>query len=202
MSYILDALKKVEHEKIRKASATGMTSISGDLFQERVVKPSGGSTGKIIVVLVLVALLTFIVTWFMLKGDKKKIAAVPQEIPAAVATPATPSKQDKPVTAAALPPLQTPSLLSPAAAAPVSPQPTTATRTIAAPADIKVTGIAWQDERAARRAVVNGLLMQEGTVVSGATILEITPDRVTFKSPAGTFDVRMDAAALPGTSSK
>jgi general secretion pathway protein B len=43
-----------------------------------------------------------------------------------------------------------------------------------------VTGVAWQDERGSRRAVVNGLLLGEGAEVSGARIVEIRPDRVRF----------------------
>jgi general secretion pathway protein B len=101
-----------------------------------------------------------------------------------------------------MPPQKAPETVKPPAKVSVPPQAATAITTVPAPADIIVTGIAWQDERAARRAVINGFLLQEGKVVSGATILEIHQDRVKFKSTAGIFDVRMDAAALPGTSSK
>ena len=34
MSYILDALKKIEHEKAKKNRGAGMTSISGELFKD------------------------------------------------------------------------------------------------------------------------------------------------------------------------
>ncbi|MEI6703692.1 MAG: hypothetical protein WCL71_09180, partial [Deltaproteobacteria bacterium] len=67
MSYILDALKKVEHEKTRKASAGGITSISGDLFLERMPRPSRGGFGKIIVAIVLVVLVACAASWFVLK---------------------------------------------------------------------------------------------------------------------------------------
>jgi general secretion pathway protein B len=49
-----------------------------------------------------------------------------------------------------------------------------------APTDLKVTGIAWQDERSARRAVVNGALIGEGAVASGARVVEIRQDQVRF----------------------
>jgi general secretion pathway protein B len=72
-------------------------------------------------------------------------------------------------------------------------------QTIPAPADIKLSGIAWQEERVARRVVINGFLMQEGATVSGAKISEIHQDRVRFTSPSGVFDLRMDGAtSLPG----
>jgi general secretion pathway protein B len=74
-----------------------------------------------------------------------------------------------------------------------------AVQTIPAPADIKVSGIAWQEERAARRVVINGFLLQEGTTVSGAKVLEIHQDRVRFSSPSGIFDVPMDGATLSGS---
>ena len=62
------------------------------------------------------------------------------------------------------------------------------------PADIKLSGIAWQDERSARRAVVNGFLLKEGSVVSGAKVAEIMADRVRFTLPIGSFEIRLDAA--------
>ncbi len=61
------------------------------------------------------------------------------------------------------------------------------------PADIKLSGIAWQDERAARRVVINGFLLKEGAVVSGAKIIEIQADRVRFSTGTGQFELKLDA---------
>jgi hypothetical protein len=69
---------------------------------------------------------------------------------------------------------------------------------VSAPADIKVSGIAWQDHRAASRVVVNGFLLREGDTVSGARIVEIFQNRVRFSSAAGTFEVYLVATGLPG----
>jgi general secretion pathway protein B len=71
---------------------------------------------------------------------------------------------------------------------------------MAAPENIKISGIAWQDERSARRAVVNDFLMKEGNVVSGAKILEIKQDRVRFSLSGSTFEVPLlsSATAMPG----
>jgi general secretion pathway protein B len=238
MSYILDALKKVEHEKTRKVSSGGMTSISGDLFLERVPLPSRSSTGKIIAVIVIVALLSFAAAWFVFKGNSKKVAASKPAATTAVTAPTVSPIPTSPVPPPPLPapspPQQIPLPASPTAIASVPPvvtqSPTTPSddvehvsitekktrrtsstlpkpqkttvQTIPAPADIKVSGIAWQEERAARRVVVNGFLLQEGKTVSGTTILEIHQDRVRFNSTAGIFDVRMDGAANPSEISK
>jgi general secretion pathway protein B len=49
------------------------------------------------------------------------------------------------------------------------------------PEGIKLTGIAWQDDRKNRRAVVNDLLVGEGTVIAGVKVLEIKPTLVRFE---------------------
>ena len=54
---------------------------------------------------------------------------------------------------------------------------------------ITVSGIAWQDAPAARRAVINGDLVQEGAQVGGATVEEILPTRVRFSSGGRHFSV-------------
>ena len=241
MSYILDALKKIEHEKIKKSSPGATPSISGGLFKER--KPPSGRFGgrKIVVILVLVvlaSLATFGITWFALKGNNNKLAAtapsvapavtpafVPQPVP--VAAPPQPQLQPQPAAAPVVklsaapvevvPPEEEPGrklmvrkkstaapLPSPQLAAPTrlpvmparqSAQP--AVQAVPAPADIKVFGIAWQDEHSARRAVVNGFLLKEGSVVAGAKITAIMTDRVRFTSPSGVFELRLDASS-PG----
>ena len=73
------------------------------------------------------------------------------------------------------------------------PSPKQPAQTVPAPADIKLSGIAWQDERSARRAVINGFLLKEGAVVSGAKITDIQADRVRFSSSAGLFEIKLDA---------
>jgi len=221
MSYILDALKKVEHEKTRKLSSVGMTRISGDLFKETRRHPSGGGVRKIVCVIISVSLVTFAVTWFLAKSDKKGGATSRSSMSTAVTVtpprPVSPQPALPPVSQPVSPPQQAVAPQSPSVAPPVIPQPsvtvldnvepvsrtgekgvksssvpprpaTTALQTIPAPADIKVAGIAWQEEPALRRVVVNGFLLKEGATVSGAKILEIHKDRVRFSSPAGIFD--------------
>lgn len=64
-----------------------------------------------------------------------------------------------------------------------------------ASSDLKVSGIAWQDERADRRAVVNGALVGEGTVVEGARIVRIFQDRVRFSRSGGTFEINVSGSS-------
>ncbi len=58
-----------------------------------------------------------------------------------------------------------------------------------AASDLKVSGIAWQDDRADRRAVVNGALLGEGAVVEGAKIVRIFQDRIRFSRSGETFEI-------------
>jgi general secretion pathway protein B len=62
-----------------------------------------------------------------------------------------------------------------------------------APADISITGIAWQDERSLRRAVVNGSLVGEGAEVAGARVVEIREDRVRLTRGGQVFDAVISA---------
>lgn len=211
-----------------------MTSIAGDLFQERIQQqPADAGRWKMVVLVVVASLATFVGTWYMLKGNKQKNAPIPgsaalREAPAAVAAlPAPPVAAPAPAQPAPAPPaapavanVMPPALSSPLStgegadeesrpartakklprqpAPPVaSPQLKPLPQTVQAPADIKLSGIAWQDERGARRAVVNGFLLKEGAVVSGSKITEILADRVRFASPGGSFEIRLDAATLP-----
>lgn len=210
MSYILDALKKIEHEKSKKARPDGRVSISGDLFNEQKQPAVRARVWKGLLLILVASLVTFAGTWFLLKGNDQKVAAVvpapaqqqpvphlsqPVAIEQAVsplAAPAGPGKNavdedDVPTPQRAgkpAKPLKTESIIPP----PRQMSPTTA-----APADIKLSGIAWQDDRHLRRAVINGFLLKEGAIVSGARITDIQTDRVRFSSTSGQFEIKLDA---------
>lgn len=222
MSYILDALKKIEHEKSKRARPDGRVNISGDLFQERSVPAARAGIWKIVLLIVTASLVTGAGTWYLLLGSGRKSATV---VRPAVPAP-TASVTPQVVTPVVPLPVQTPS--APVAAVPIGPAPSAAKNmetagtvelspreirrskkqitvqspapyskpaapTIQPPADIKLSGIAWQDDRAARRVVINGFLLKEGSVVSGAKIIEIQSDRVRFSSAAGQFEIKFDA---------
>ena len=225
MSYILDALKKIEHEKNKKAHPDGRINISGDLFQERHRPTARAGIWKIVLLIAAASLVTSAGTWFFLKGNSKKNVAVVRPaappLPAPVNLPAAPPPVPMPVQSQPAPVVVPPA--APPAAAPVSPKsaesdededdhssarsarrsknrikaqspsPTQPAQTAQTPAGITLSGIAWQDERKARRAVVNGFLLKEGAVVSGARIIDIQTDRVRFSSPSGLFEIKLDA---------
>lgn len=218
MSYILDALKKIEHEKSKKRS-DGRVSIANDLLQEWKQPAAGSGVWKIVALVVAASLLAAGGTWFVLHGKNDKSAAVvrqsvsPQVVPVVPPVVAPPVQSPVPVAVpVAVPP--------PAVAAPqknntadgdddsplngrsklstgmVKSQPVVQkqpVQTVAAPADIKLSGIAWQEEHSARRAVINGFLLKEGAVVSGAQIIDIQADRVRFSTAGGQFEIRLDA---------
>ncbi|MEI7816939.1 MAG: hypothetical protein WCI45_07075 [Desulfuromonadales bacterium] len=220
MSYILDALKKIEHEKNRKNNSNGRVSISGDLFQERTLHIVKTAVWKTILIIALVSLATSAVTWFILRGKSTK------NIEAVVRQPAT-----LPPVQAIVPVIPVPAQNQPASVvAPPVPQPAIGSvvpvksgitkdenpslhparrpkkhiktepnlpkqtvQTMQPPADIKLSGIAWQDEHVGRRAVINGFLLKEGAVIAGAKILDIQTDRVRFSLPTGVFEIKLDA---------
>jgi hypothetical protein len=59
------------------------------------------------------------------------------------------------------------------------------------PADLKVNGIAFQDDPADSVAVVNGALLKKGMSVGGARIEGIFRDRVRFSGGNGIFEVQL-----------
>lgn len=60
-----------------------------------------------------------------------------------------------------------------------------------APEGVKLTGIAWQENRKIRRAVINDVLVGEGTIVSGARVVEIRPDMVRFEKNGSLFEATL-----------
>lgn len=238
MSYVLDALKKLEYEKARKAMPGSMGGIAGDLFREQPARSISSGRWKMALVVLVVIASSSAATWFYLRAPQRPPGHVQQPVaaslPATVAAPVGVGHQE--MQQAVSPVLETPPGGSPrplpvngpdtadmggaaahaaqrehgeaphpqrpvgvplrrktsAETVPVSTQP------VQAPLDIKVSGIAWQDDRSLRRAVVNGLLLQEGAVVSGVKITEIQQDKVRFASQNGSFVVRLDIASTPG----
>jgi general secretion pathway protein B len=224
MSYILDALKKIEHEKNSKTRPDGRINISGDLFRERTPSTSRAGIWKIAVLLFVASLVTFVGTWFVLRGDGNKNSRENRPRPPLSSAPVKPPVVTA-VIPAPIPPPQSTSLAVPPvsspAVVPVVPKksevvadedssersrrrpkkqvknqhspPKLPSQVVQAPADIKLSGIAWQDERSVRRAVINGFLLKEGSVVSGAKITDIQTDRVVFITSAGQFEIKLDS---------
>ena len=239
MSYILDALKKLESEKERKARGSGMINIAGELFKNGPAPQKERRNWPVIMGLALLAsLITFGMTFLLLHDGKgKKHAILPSQVtpvpvtlspappPSLSARPmlpvpppkpsvAVPPQKGAPPQAKALKTGRTPPVPRHAPVAkpikrvtpvggeninvPVESAKPAAVSLVPAPADIKVSGIAWQEHRAASRAVVNGFLLREGDQVAGARIVEIFQNRIRFNSAAGTFEVYLVATGLPG----
>jgi len=241
MSYILDALKKLETEKERKARGGGMVNIAGELFKDGPAPHKERHNWPVVLGLVLLAsLVTFGATFLLLrdgKGERHRVSAPPAlpvpsraaptvptptippapvpkppvsgQLPGppavaaprhAVATPAPVAKARQAPSATRHPPVAKPAPPSVPAAGGGHAEPSrpVAVSLVPAPADIKVSGIAWQEHRAASRVVVNGFLLREGDAVSGARIVEIFQNRVRFNSAAGTFEVYLVATGVPG----
>jgi general secretion pathway protein B len=251
MSYILDALKKLESEKSKKTRSDGVVNIAGALLRDEPRRTSSRTAWKVGAIVVVASLATFAATWYFLHADKRhkrfrlSRAVQPPPVvsvaPPAVPPPATPVPQTPPVSPPAAPaavpvtaPAKAPATpatpaaspvphTKPRAAVPSAPmaddeaagkqaavpkrhgkqvRPVAEERPVARalsapPADIKVSGIAWQDERGARRAVVNGFLVHEGSVVSGARITEIFKDRVRFTSGDQVFEAPLLMTVSP-----
>jgi general secretion pathway protein B len=239
MSYILDALKKLEHDKSRKSRKDGVINISGALFEHERPKPTGPTGWKITLLVAVAALAAFGAAWLLLRPAKGRVKPVPppavqlsqapaapqatagsapqppvppvipvQQIPAATA--ATPVRAT-PVRPSALPSRQQETVVQAASADEEDDegresrrrlmerkgQSATVEQAGAAPGGITLSGIAWQEERRTRRAVVNGFLMREGEVVSGARITDIFQDRVRFSLSGKTFEIPLISSAVP-----
>lgn len=60
-----------------------------------------------------------------------------------------------------------------------------------APEGVKLTGIAWQDNKKMRRAVVNDVLAGEGAVIAGVKIVEIRQTSVKFEKGGTVYEVSL-----------
>src|SRR5512133_2937628 len=78
MSYILDALKKLENEQSQKLPGNGMPRISGVLFENMRPAPTRMLGWKIAFAVIFAVVVTFIVTWHYLQSDKNQSASEPQ----------------------------------------------------------------------------------------------------------------------------
>ncbi|HOP39824.1 MAG TPA: general secretion pathway protein GspB [Geobacteraceae bacterium] len=222
MSFILDALKKLEQEKT--AQKNGAINVSDEIlrdsFRQR-RKTKRSLTPGILLVgagFVLILLLGIAGTFFWMKheaGNESKIASAvvektaPAEAEVKVKEPPTTPKiaepnravsEPMPAVVAAKPspppmetwrnePVKRP-LAQNSTPADFRNQPSQPYREVSgASYGLTVSGIAWQDDPSARRAVVNGSLVNEGASVGSATVDEIQPTRVCFSSGGRRFAV-------------
>lgn len=189
MSLILDALRKIELE--RKAKRQSSQELRSEVLHYRGATPAADKR-RIIPVTAAILLISVTIAgfFFFKKPEQPHIdAAQPKEILQTESTPATSPQPLQPSPAAL--PLQ-PNM--PAEVKTSPPQVKQAPEAISGQQNsgdekITVSGIAWQDERSLRRAVINGHLVGEGAEIEGAKIIEIKESRVRFSRGGEIFEI-------------
>lgn len=194
MSLILDALKKLEQEK---SSRKGKTRELGPaILQERRTERS--FTWRPVILLSMAVICTAGVTVLLMRqfAPSDKTAALTATArsehatafsePPSVKAPNQPSPTPPPVP---VQPSAAAAGTKPVPVAAPSPAPAATEPATSSVPELKVSGIAWQEDREARRAVVNGALIREGAVVAGSRVAEILPDRVRFSVGGRLFDI-------------
>ena len=215
MSFILKALKKVEEEKAARKG--GVADLHRALMADSGSKTVSSPRIVLAAVMIMALIAAATLTWKSMKPDRmstgegitKTVAtgetgraeqAQPVNSPAPVTVP---EPMPARVTSAPAPVMsQTTATEAPVSAAgprksghiAVVHQPVTQRHrdlTGAAPADLKVNGIAFQEDPAESMAVVNGVLVKRGMTVGGMQVDEIFRDKVRFSGSSGLFDLQL-----------
>jgi general secretion pathway protein B len=195
MSSILKALRKLEEEKSR--SREGAPDIARDILKSGPRRQTSPWNAPVIwgAVVLAAGAACILLVW---KGEFPSPPArpqVPAKISAAGEKNSVPSASaSKPGNFKSLsPPSEPANLREPVARAHA---PRFAERETAEPLpSLKLTGIAFQDGRESRLAVVNELPVMEGTMIAGARVVEISRDRVRFDVSGRSFEVLLDEPA-------
>ena len=56
---------------------------------------------------------------------------------------------------------------------------------------LKLSGIIWQEEPSERRAMINGRIAAEGSIIEGVKVVEIHPARVRFSHNGKSFEITL-----------
>ena len=189
MSLILDALRKIELE--RKAKRLSSKEVRNDVLQYRGIAPPAEKSSVIPIVVGLLLISAAAVCFFYFtKPQPAKIdAAESQKVwkeESALITPVQPLQK----VPATQPLHETVPAVATQPASPLKKSAETVTMQQSSGIEgITVSGIAWQDERSLRRAVINGSLVGEGADIEGAKIIEIKENRVIFRRSGNIFEV-------------
>jgi general secretion pathway protein B len=227
MSFILDALKKLEQEKA--ARKNGNINISEEILRaNHHVRQKARRAVPVSVVLVGLGLIltlllgaTGVFLWRSHSADdESKAVANREEQPLLAAAKVKKDSERFDVVKTADTPVVTPAPITPEPSPP-SADATGTRQQVNTPVQrpstpefrdesarsyredsgsggsgLTVSGIAWQDAPSARRAVVNGTLVSEGTQVGGATVEEILPSRVRFSSGGRRFTLSISGTLV------
>jgi general secretion pathway protein B len=60
------------------------------------------------------------------------------------------------------------------------------------PPSLKLSGILWHEEPLERRAVINGMILSEGSVIEGVKVVEIHPTRVRLSHNGRPFEISIN----------
>lgn len=192
MSLILDALRKMEQE--RKARKQGSTGMRLEVLNYR------GSAGKpekpLLIPVITCALLTVTAIGAYLYLGESSSSKAPTVVAPISLPPQPATQQPTPPTPSAAPVPPPEQLKKSVEILPEKPrtkvlQSMKQSEPVQATGDssIVVSGIAWQDERGLRRAVINGQLVGEGAEIQGAKVVEIRENRVKFNRSGSTFEI-------------
>ena len=160
MSSILEALKKLEKEKLHRNEIS--TAIASDILRSgNKAKPAHWRTPLVLfIVAILISALAIILT------QKPVSIPVTQNINASSSNKILPVMIDPVIITKTIPPVQTP------------------------PADLPIlSGIVYQKQATARMAIINDLPVMEGTIIAGYTLHEIYPDHVTINRNGQSFSL-------------
>ena len=193
MSYILKALKKLEHDKALKSGAP-LEITSAIIAPDQVSRLRTRNGGKWLVPMLLVLAGAGVICMIKYKAPVTMVEARKSERrPLATAT-AVP-----PYTKKEVPPLEAPGrhkaqekIVGVGTVAKVVPRSPAVTHEFVSndhSALLTVNGIAYQENPAESMAVVNGTLVKNGMTVGGVQVERIFVDRVRFRGERGIFEV-------------
>ena len=221
MSLILDALKKLDREKIErieeKVDVTAGILKAGDSAQRRSVLP-------LVSALAITASLAAVATYLIfgasgprtvdsrsaapaapvaqVQNQQAAVAPVPPATAAAIdrppVSPGAPPAAPPIEVSEAMPPGKTKKVAEPAAKGRASAGVESPRKAAAAPEGqsgplptLKISGIVWQEMPSDRKAVINGRVAREGDTVEGVKVLEIYPTFVSVSFQGKSFKVKM-----------
>ncbi len=200
MSLILDALRKIEEE--RRTRRPGDSDVRSNVLSYRPTHPPSRKRRTIPVLIAAILLLgTLAIPLLRERGTSsngegggidqtaRQSQIMESAHAAAPSTPATPTSGSgaaTPQRTASAPDQKS----TPAKQASPVTQATGEDQTAAGgDGNLIISGIAWQEERALRRVVVNGSLLGEGGEIAGARVVEIRENRVRFLRSGKTFEI-------------
>lgn len=186
MSLILDALKKLDREKIErvaeKVDVTAGILKAGDAPRRRIILPLAVALGS-------TACVAALFTWLVVGGHLPRVGDSQLAVPAAPVQARTAAPKAPPVTTAGRG--EPAAKKSSQARVPVyRGEAAVNDETVAAPS-LKVSGIVWQEAPSDRKAVINGRVAREGDTGEGVRVVEIYPTFVNVSFKGRPFKVKM-----------